>query len=872
MDKRPLIEPQAPLTHWQKSLPFKLSLIQLLIASILIFSTAWVILNIQTQQISEQQTLLNQNHGQIIIAKLQEMTSQVENQVNAISQIAMLYRYEPEQLSKSIPVLLSIENQKAIISGGGIWPEPGAFDRQKFRDSLFWSHNIHGELVAINSYNDDSFPSYHTEEWYRPTRYFPVGKIFWSKSYVDPTTHEPMVTASGAMWMDHQFIGAATTDISLEKLNQLLRNTMLDVSGYVIALDHQNQILASPNSDNLPQSSHSTTHALQDFDELAKTETAFSPIASALHLADRSFIEQAVAERVFTQEQMDNLTRLSNDGERQMLSAIVNDNAKNQFLTPRRIASVSLTMDPILKGPSLVSVFLMPHTYWKILVVTPIAPLQDTAKKLIEKVGLSLVLIQMLGLILLFLLQHRLIIAPIMEMVQALKRNDSASIELKAKERHDEVGLLAKSFLSRTQQLEVAMASLDASNLALEQQLLTQQHFQQELNQRKEQLRSLLDFSSTIIYIKDLNGRYTLVNNKYCEVLGIERRKIIGATDFDLFQNSLAQQYQQNDQRVTHSHDALHFEEAIPSLRGEVIYQMSKFDIRDDEDNSMGVGAIGFNVDLKKRQEKEQEKLLQSQLAQLKDEQRKTQLSQQENSQLREQLAAIQAEINQQIQLNLSKQQSQKLMQNFLADVMSQMMQEQDKLLAQICQVRHKDDDSHQAQVVQLMSQQAARLRHISQLFTDQHSEIRPLHLAQFINQLLSLLQPQLLKTQVKVKLECDEQLVVDGNAWQYLQFFYRLINNTLHHAFKEHIQNRTLALTLEKKDGEFQMQLKDNGVGISVAHLEQLKQEMQQNQCIGTLTCINLWIKEELHGELKVESELNRGTLIECHWPLAAV
>ncbi|MCG9965335.1 MAG: cache domain-containing protein [Shewanella sp.] len=867
MDKRPNIEAQAPLTQWQKSLPFKVTLIQLLIASILIFSTAWVILNIQTQQINEQQTLLNQNHGQIIIAKLQEMTSQVENQVNAISQIAMLYRHEPEQLSKSIPELLSIESQKDIISGGGIWPEPGAFNRQKFRDSLFWSHNIHGELVAIDSYNDDNFPSYHSEEWYRPTRFFPAGKVFWSKSYVDITTHEPMVTASSAMWMEHQFIGAATTDISLEKLNQLLRNAMLNVSGYVMALDHQNQILAFPNRDNTLQSHSDTTHNLISFDAFAQTEQALTPIASAIHLADRTFIEQAIAERVFTQEQMDNLTRLSKDSERDMLSAIVNDNAKNHFSTPKRIASVSLAMDPILKGPSLVSVFLMPHTYWKILVVTPVAPLEDTAKKLIEKVGLSLVLIQMCGLILLFIMQHKLIMAPIMEMVKALKRNDSASIELNAKERHDEVGLLAKTFLSRTQQLEIAMSSLDASNLALEQQLLSQQHFQQELNRHKEQLRSLLDYSSTIIYIKDLNGRYTLVNNKYCEVLGIERRKIIGVMDFELFQPPLAELYQQNDQRANNSHDALHFEEPIPTPRGEIIYHMTKFDIRDDEDNSIGVGAIGFNVDLKKRQEKEQEKLLQYQLNQLKDQQHKTQLAQQEIAQLRAQLTDANDEINLQTQLNRNKQQNQKLMQHFLSDVMNQMMQEQDRLLAQVCQ--NKDADQH-THVVQLMSQQAARLRQISQLFTVQQSEIRPLHLAQFFQHLLSLLQPQFLKAQVKVSLSCDEQLVIDGDAWQYLQFFYRLLNNTLQHAFKDHHQHRELLLQLKKQGQELQLLVKDNGVGLSASKLEQLRHEMQQKQCTGTLSSLNLWIKDELKGELNVKSELNQGTRIECHWPLS--
>ncbi len=194
MEKKSISEPQTPLTQWQNSLPFKFSLVQLIIASILIFSTAWVMLRIQNQQITEQQAVLNQNHGQIVIAKLQEMTSQVENLVNAIASIAKLYRYDHEQLSKTIPTLLALENQKDVISGGGIWPEPSAFNQQKFRNSLFWSRNIHDELIKIDTYNDDAFPSYHTEAWYRPTRYFPSGKTFWSKSYIDPSTQEPMIT------------------------------------------------------------------------------------------------------------------------------------------------------------------------------------------------------------------------------------------------------------------------------------------------------------------------------------------------------------------------------------------------------------------------------------------------------------------------------------------------------------------------------------------------------------------------------------------------------------------------------------------------------------------------------------------------------
>lgn len=868
-DKSSSTESQPALTPWQNSLPFKFSLIQLVIASILIFSTAWVMLSIQNQQLTEQQAVLNQNHGQIVIAKLQEMTSQVENLVSAISNIAMLYRYDKQQLSTAIPALFSIENQKEIISGGGIWPEPGSFNQQKFRDSLFWSHNIHNELIAIDTYNDEAFPSYHTEEWYRPTRFFPAGRTFWSKSYVDPTTHEPMITASGAMWMEHQFIGAATVDISLGKLDILLRNAMADVGGYVIALDHQNQVLAYPHTEDHNPPEANPTHTLLTFDTLAKSTIAFAPVASALASADRTFVEQAIAQRVFTQEQMDNLTRLSKDNEREMLAAIVNSNALNQFTVPKLLASISLATDPILNTPSLVSIFLMPNTYWKILVVTPIAPLQDTAMHLVEKIGIYLVLIQLLGLILLFLLQHRLLISPIMEMVQALKRNDPASIEIKANQRHDEIGLLAKTFLSRTQQLEVAMASLDASNLALEQQLQSQQLFQQELNCHKEQLRALLKFSPNLIYIKDLNGKYILVNDKYCEVLGIERRRIIGASDFDLFQSQLAQIYQQNDQRVTHSRDAINFEEVIPSHRGELVYQMTKFDIKDDEDHSIAVGAIGFDIELRKRQERELEKLLQTQVISIQKQQNKTQLANDENTELRQQLVLTHDEIAQQQQLNLSRLQSQKLMQNFLADIMTQLMQEQDHLLGQICQTQAETPPEYQTHVIELMALQADRLRHISQLFTAHQSDIRPLHLAQFIRHLLGLLQGQLTRVNVNVSLTCDENLIIDGSSWQYLQFFYRLISNTLNHAFKEHNQSRELHINITRQVNKLHVQLEDNGVGMTELQLTQLRQEMAQDLCLGTLTCLSLWVKNDLNGVLSLESELNKGTRVVCSWPL---
>jgi two-component system sensor histidine kinase/response regulator len=52
------------------------------------------------------------------------------------------------------------------------------------------------------------------------------------------------------------------------------------------------------------------------------------------------------------------------------------------------------------------------------------------------------------------------------------------------------------------------------------------------------------------ILCKDLNGRFTFVNQRFCRLLGRSREEIIGRTDFDLFPRELAAQYQADDQRV----------------------------------------------------------------------------------------------------------------------------------------------------------------------------------------------------------------------------------------------------------------------------------------------------------------------------------
>ena len=103
MGKSSTSEPHTALTQWQNSLPFKFSLYPTRHCRYFDLQHSLVILSIQRQQVLDQQAVLNQNYGQLIIAKLQEMTSQVETVVGSISSIAKLYRYDHEQLVKPSP-------------------------------------------------------------------------------------------------------------------------------------------------------------------------------------------------------------------------------------------------------------------------------------------------------------------------------------------------------------------------------------------------------------------------------------------------------------------------------------------------------------------------------------------------------------------------------------------------------------------------------------------------------------------------------------------------------------------------------------------------------------------------------------------------
>ena len=76
-------------------------------------------------------------------------------------------------------------------------------------------------------------------------------------------------------------------------------------------------------------------------------------------------------------------------------------------------------------------------------------------------------------------------------------------------------------------------------------------------------LYSIADNTPAIIYIKDIDGRYLLVNQQFLKIFGTQLDKVIGKTDVEVFAQRAIDGLSKNEQLVLHNKHSITFEESI---------------------------------------------------------------------------------------------------------------------------------------------------------------------------------------------------------------------------------------------------------------------------------------------------------------------
>ena len=123
------------------------------------------------------------------------------------------------------------------------------------------------------------------------------------------------------------------------------------------------------------------------------------------------------------------------------------------------------------------------------------------------------------------------------------------------------------------------------------------------------QLQAIIDNAPAVIYAKNLDGSYRLINSAYEKATGLSREQVTGHTDHELFSPQLADRYRENDQRVLELDHAVESDEKAQHADGLHDYLSIRFPLKDDTQQTFGTCGISTDITDRKRREHELRRL-----------------------------------------------------------------------------------------------------------------------------------------------------------------------------------------------------------------------------------------------------------------------
>lgn len=368
--------------------------------------------------------------------------------------------------------------------------------------------------------------------------------------------------------------------------------------------------------------------------------------------------------------------------------------------------------------------------------------------------------------------------------------------------------------------------------------------------ENEELLRTVIDNSSTIVYVKDKNSQFTLVNKSFLQIFQVSNDQVLGRTHDEVCEYKKPQYMRDFEQRIL-KEGIVQESTAEISFKNKIRhYVVNKFPLYNAAGEIFGVG--GIYTDITQQREHEEELIHSRELAEA-------------------------AKITQQ---------------SFLANMSHEIRTPMNGVIGMTNLLEATPLNAEQEDYVNVIRQSSNILMLLINDILDVSKmqagmlklEKIPFELRESLKQIYLSYKP--LADEMGISLSCD----VAENAPEFLlgdplrlnQIISNLVNNAIKFTSSGGVQIKVNGKQNEQQIFELQVEVTDTGIGIPADKLEEVFKSFTQSNTSTTRkyggTGLGLAIVKELtemqNGQVELESTLNEGSTfrVKIPFPLATM